>query len=72
MSEIVTYRVAGMHCGHCKQAVTGELSAVPGVEAVDVDLDAKLVTVRGESLSDSALREAIEEAGYPAIKEQPA
>jgi copper chaperone CopZ len=36
------------------------------VHAVEVDLDAKLVTIRGEELSDEALREAIEEAGYEA------
>lgn len=72
MSETIAYSVPGMHCGHCKQAVTAELSALPGVEAVEVDLVTKLVTVRGESLSDSALREAIEEAGYAEIQEQPA
>jgi copper chaperone CopZ len=36
------------------------------VRAVDVDLDAKVVTIRGEALSDEALRDAIEEAGYEA------
>ena len=72
MSETVTYRVAAMHCGHCETAVREELSAVEGVESIEVDLVTKLVTVRGESLSDSALQEAIEEAGYAGIQEQPA
>ena len=63
MSEVVTYTVPGMHCGHCEQAVSEEISAVAGVEAVDVDLDTKLVTVRGGALSDEALRAAIGEAG---------
>jgi copper chaperone len=62
----VTYSVPGMHCGHCKAAVERELSAVAGVSAVQADLDSKVVTVRGEQLSDEALREAIEEAGYEA------
>jgi copper chaperone CopZ len=66
MSETVTYRVPGMHCGHCKSAVTEELSAVEGVESVDVDLETKLVVVRGERLEDAALRAAIDEAGYEA------
>jgi copper chaperone CopZ len=66
MSETITYSVPGIHCGHCKQAVTDEVSNVEGVEAVDVDLETKLVTVRGAALSDAALREAIEEAGYEA------
>lgn len=66
MSETVTYAVPGMHCAHCKASVTEELSRVAGVEAVEVDLDRKLVVVRGEGLSDQALREAIAEAGYEA------
>lgn len=65
MNQLV-YRVPGMHCGHCEAAVKREVSAVEGVEAVDVDLDSKLVAVRGENLSDEALRAAIDEAGYDA------
>jgi copper chaperone len=66
MPETVTYTVAGMTCDHCKKAVTAEVSAVPGVESVRVDLDTKVVTVAGEGLDDAALRAAIEEAGYEA------
>ncbi len=65
MSEI-TYTVPDMSCGHCKQAVSAELREVAGVDAVDVDLDTKLVTVRGHDLDDAALRAAIDEAGYEA------
>lgn len=65
MTEI-TYTVPGMSCGHCKAAVSSELHEVAGVESVGVDLDAKLVTVRGSDLDDAALRAAIEEAGYEA------
>ncbi|MEP7335817.1 MAG: heavy-metal-associated domain-containing protein [Actinomycetota bacterium] len=64
MSETTTYSVPGMHCGHCKAAVTRELEAVAGVESVDVDLDRKRVTVTGLELDDAALRAAIDEAGY--------
>jgi copper chaperone len=66
MGETLTYSVPGMHCGHCKAAVERELSAVEGVDAVEADLDSKVVTVAGRSLSDDALRAAIEEAGYEA------
>ncbi len=65
MAEI-TYSVPGMSCAHCEHAVSSELQEVAGVESVDVDLDRKLVTVRGARLDDSALRAAIEEAGYEA------
>ncbi len=64
MSETVTFRVPGMTCGHCKAAVTEELTGVSGVEAVAVDLDSKLVQVTGQALDDAALRAAIDEAGY--------
>lgn len=66
MSEQRTYSVPGMSCDHCKHAVTGELTGVPGVESVDVDLETKLVVVQGEGLDDAALRAAIVEAGYEA------
>jgi copper chaperone len=65
MSEI-TYTVPGIHCGHCKAAIEEEIGAVPGVARVLVDLETKLVVVRGESLDDVALRAAIDEAGYEA------
>jgi len=61
-----TYTVPDMSCGHCKQAIRSELQEVAGVESVDVDLDTKLVTIRGFDLDDAALRAAIEEAGYEA------
>jgi copper chaperone CopZ len=66
MSETVSYTVPGMHCGHCEHAVSEELSAVEGVESVDVDLETKLVTVVGTGLDDARLRAAIDEAGYEA------
>ena len=65
MSEL-TYTVPGMHCGHCRSAVEGEVSQVEGVSTVLVDLETKQVVVRGEGLDDGAIRAAIDEAGYEA------
>jgi copper chaperone CopZ len=62
----IAYSVPGMHCAHCEAAVTEEVSAVAGVSQVEVDLEAKVVLVRGEALDDAAIRAAIEEAGYEA------
>ena len=70
MSEI-TYSVPEMSCDHCKHAVTKELLEVAGVEAVNVDLGAKRVTVRGQQLDDAALRAAIDDAGYEAELARP-
>ena len=59
-----TYTVEGMTCGHCVSAVTAEVSAVPGVTGVQVDLDTRQVTVAGEAFDDAAVAAAIDEAGY--------
>ena len=62
----LTYVVPGMSCSHCEAAITDEVSRVAGVSAVDVDLETKRVTVRGDRLADTSIREAIAEAGYDA------
>jgi copper chaperone CopZ len=60
-----TYTVVGMTCGHCVSSVTEEVSAVPGVTAVDVDLASGGLTVTGDAeVDDAAVRAAVEEAGY--------
>jgi copper chaperone len=60
-----TYTVVGMTCGHCVSAVTEELSQVPGVTGVDVDLASGGVTVTSAApVDESAVRAAVEEAGY--------
>ena len=60
-----TYTVVGMTCGHCVTAVTEEVSAVPGVTGVDVDLSTGGVTVTSaDPVDEDAVRVAVEEAGY--------
>jgi copper chaperone len=67
VSDTVTYDVPAVHCAHCAMSIREEVSEVEGVEDVDVDLETKVVTVRGSALDDAALREAIAEAGYEAV-----
>jgi copper chaperone len=64
--EVATYSVPGVHCAHCSAAITAEVTKVAGVEGVDVDLDGKVVSVRGSGVSDAEVRRAIAEAGYDA------
>jgi copper chaperone len=64
--ETQTYRVAGMTCDHCKAAVSDEVLKVAGVDAVDVDLDTKLVRITGDGVEQDAVVAAIDEAGYDA------
>ena len=68
MTTELTYLVAGMTCDHCRAAVTGEVAAVAGVTAVDVDLDTKLVRVSGAGVDEDAVVAAIDEAGYDAVR----
>lgn len=62
-----TYAVNGMTCGHCVGAVTEELTALPGVTDVTIDLASEgpsPVTVTSEAaLSDSDIAAALDEAG---------
>jgi copper chaperone CopZ len=68
MASTTTYGVTGMTCGHCVTAVTDELSQVPGVTGVDVELVAdgtSAVTVTSDApLDESAVAAAVDEAGY--------
>ncbi len=58
-----SYTVVGMTCDHCVHAVTAEVSSVPGVTGVEVDLASGALTVSGE-VDASAVQSAVEEAGY--------
>jgi copper chaperone CopZ len=63
-----TVAVQGMTCDHCVKAVTEEVSAIPGVTDVAVDLvngGTSTVTITAaEPVSDEAIAAAIDEAGY--------
>ncbi|WP_435148895.1 heavy-metal-associated domain-containing protein [Micromonospora aurantiaca (nom. illeg.)] len=61
----ITYQVNGMTCGHCVNSVSTELSALPGVTDVQVDLAGGRVTVTSQNPLDvDAVRAAVDEAGY--------
>jgi copper chaperone len=68
MSTTATYRVTGMTCDHCVRAVTDEVSAIPGVRDVDVDLvtggESTVRVVSQDALPEDTVREAVDEAGY--------
>ncbi|WP_432562645.1 heavy-metal-associated domain-containing protein [Kineococcus sp. SYSU DK003] len=66
------FKVNGMTCAHCVSAVTEEVSALPGVESVHVELVAggtSTVTVTSSTpLEESALAAAVDEAGYEFVR----
>ncbi len=65
MTQTNTYNVTGMTCAHCVNSVTEEVTAIPEVERVKIDLENGTLTVTAsEGLSDDDIRTAVEEAGY--------
>jgi copper chaperone len=63
------FKVPGVSCGHCVSAVTKEVSALSGVQKVEVALDTKLVTVaHSDAVDSAAIVAAIQEAGYEEVE----
>ncbi len=60
------YTVTGMTCEHCVRSVTEEVSAIPGVTDLEIDLatGALAVTTADAPVAADAVRDAVTEAGY--------
>jgi copper chaperone CopZ len=66
-AEEIKVEVKGMVCSMCAQGIQKKFKDVTAIENLDVDLDKKLVTIKvreGESVTDSAIKKYITEAGY--------
>ncbi|MDY6054993.1 heavy-metal-associated domain-containing protein [Micrococcus sp.] len=65
-------KITGMTCGHCVASVKEEISEVPGVTGVDVDLQTgstSTATITSEGpVDEAALRAAVREAGYETVE----
>ncbi len=59
-------KIEGMMCNHCKAHVEKALTAVAGVETVEVSLEAKSATVTGDAARD-VLAQAVVDAGYEVV-----
>ena len=62
--ETQAFTVEGMTCAHCVLSVREEVSEVPGVSAVDVDLASGRMSVSGRQVDEKAVSAAVAEAGY--------
>jgi copper chaperone len=75
MTTTSTSAVAGLTCGHCVSAVTEELTQLPGVHDVSVDLVAggtsSVHVVSDDALDDALVRGAVDEAGYRLVADAP-
>jgi copper chaperone len=62
-----TFPVTGLTCGHCVGAITSELTALPGVTAVQIALVAEgtstLSVTADQTLTDAEVATALDEAG---------
>ena len=67
---ISNYTVSGMTCGNCVNHVTEEVSAIDGVQSVDVQLEGGTMAVTSEAEVDfDTITEAVAEAGdYTVVK----
>ena len=61
------FNVEKMMCGGCEANVKKALADVAGVDSVEVDLEAKTVTVDG-AIDAAAIAKIISDAGYPATE----
>ena len=67
MSEThAVLNVPSVSCNHCKMAIEGAVKALAGIDAVDVDVPAKSVSVEfdAQSVSLDAIEAAVREEGY--------
>jgi copper chaperone len=60
------FKVENTGCGGCAKGVTRAVQGVEPNARVEVDLDAKLVTVTGAEGRADRIVHALAEAGYPA------
>ena len=67
--ETQNLNVQGMSCQHCVHAVKSSVSALAGVDSVDVSLEKNLVTVGFDPgmTSLQSIEAAIEDQGYSVV-----
>ena len=59
------YTVVGMTCNSCAMTVTEEVTQVPGVQDVSVELaTGRLTVTSGSTLDPALIKAAVEDAGY--------
>ncbi len=65
--------VPNITCRHCAMAIQSELSELPGVDSVEVDVGARTVTIQyDEPATWEGIQELLVDIGYPAVPVVPA
>ncbi len=67
--ESIILKAPGISCSHCEAAIKKAVGELGGAGKVDVDLEAKLITVEynGDDVTPDAIRAAIEAQGYETL-----
>ena len=59
-----TIKVNGMTCNHCKANVQNNLSAIAGIENIEIDLESGKVKMTGDSIDLAEVKNKVESIGY--------
>ncbi|MCB0475980.1 MAG: permease, partial [Flavobacteriaceae bacterium] len=65
--NVITIKVEGMTCNHCKANVENNLKKLPFVKNAEVNLAEKTASVEGDQLEIDKIRETIDGLGYKAL-----
>ncbi len=67
-----TLSVPEIHCGHCKTSIEEAVSALEGVDSVDVEIDPRVVnlTYDESTVNMEDIKAAIEAVGYEVPDQQ--
>ena len=60
---LTRYLVSGLTCQHCVAHVTEEVSAIDGVDQVEVRLDGAMVVTSDQPITLAVIEQAVAEAG---------
>ena len=66
MSESLELDVENVKCAGCASAIQDGLASLKGIEKAEVEIASGHLSIRGDALSETAIREKLAELGYPA------
>lgn len=69
VSRTRTYRIEGLRCNHCKANAEKAISAIEGVEKVEIDLASGMAVVEG-LVKDDDVAKAVEALGFKIINNE--
>ena len=62
----VTYSIPNISCGHCVHTIQSEVSELPGVKAVQAELQTKKATITFEPpATEEGIKALLAEIAYP-------